>query len=94
MMQRLSFEPSTVKNQDKCPLFNSIPAEVRTLILAFALAPFEDPDPVAEFEENTSFKRPNYSVPCKIDAAVLRTCRRIYLEAWFLPLTLSQQIFY
>ena len=90
----LAFDSNSVHDQEECRLFTVLPAEIRDLIFAFTLAPFEDPDPAARFDVDTCFKRPNYSAPHKSDTALLRTCKRIYSEAWFRPWTASEQTFY
>ena len=85
---------NSANSQDFSPLFNKLPPETRELICSYALAPFEDASLEAQFNDDTCFKRPNYSAHLKHDTMLLRTCRRIYSEAWHLPWTTRQQVFY
>jgi hypothetical protein len=77
--------------QSDSPLFNRLPAEVRTAIYSLALTDYLDPDPAKRYEANTLFTRPSYSAPRRTDTSLLRTCRAIYSEAWFLPFVLREQ---
>lgn len=77
--------------QSKSPLFNRIPPEVRTAIYSLALTDYLDPDPAKRYEADTLFTRPAYSSPRRTDTSLLRTCRAIYSEAWFLPFVLREQ---
>ena len=74
--------------QDESPLFNTLPAEVRTEIFSLALADYPDE---ARYDLETYYSRPSYFAPRKSDTRLLRTCRAIYSEAWFLPFVLKEQ---
>ncbi|KAF1986734.1 hypothetical protein K402DRAFT_302140, partial [Aulographum hederae CBS 113979] len=78
--------------QDQSPLFSVIPAEVRNEIFAYALVDFEDTS--KQYETGTYYTRPNYTAPRKSETALLRTCQRIYREAWFRPWTSAEHAFY
>ncbi|KAK0706007.1 hypothetical protein B0T26DRAFT_725198 [Lasiosphaeria miniovina] len=80
-----------IQAQAQSPLFSMIPPEVRSDIFAFALADYADPSPDAHYEAETCFTRPAYFAPRKTDTRLLRTCRAVYHEAWFLPFTMREQ---
>ncbi|KEY68206.1 hypothetical protein S7711_04743 [Stachybotrys chartarum IBT 7711] len=73
--------------QDASPLFRRLPAEVRRDIFSLALAEYPDPSPAKQYGPQTCYTRPAYSSPRRCDTALLRTCRAVYREAWFLPFT-------
>ncbi|TKA46686.1 hypothetical protein B0A55_12871, partial [Friedmanniomyces simplex] len=79
-------------NQSASPLFSLLPRELRDLIWAFATAPFEDP--TAPFEENAYYYRPGHTAHLKTDTTLLRTCRRIWLEANAFPMLQAEHSFY
>lgn len=76
----------SVNAQHDCPLFNGrIPSEIRTLIFEYAVTPAPDmPNP---WDTNTHYSRPGFRCPSRRSTALLRTCRRIYLETHHLPAT-------
>ncbi|KAI9719021.1 MAG: hypothetical protein M1828_006397 [Chrysothrix sp. TS-e1954] len=90
----LAFEPGSINAQEDCPFFRRLPGEARDLIFQYALAQYENQDPAKRFDMDTCYKRPNYSASYICDTRLLRTCRRIYTEAWFRPWTSFQHIFY
>ncbi|KAG7291221.1 hypothetical protein NEMBOFW57_001233 [Staphylotrichum longicolle] len=77
--------------QDQSPLFSRIPAELRSEIFALALADYPDPSPDSRYAAETCYTRPSYFAPRKSDTRLLRTCRAVYQEAWFLPFVLREQ---
>jgi len=77
--------------QDDCPLFNRFPAEIREHIFTLALADFPDPDAENRYESDTYYTRPAYFAPRKSDTRLLRTCRAVYNETWFLPFIMREQ---
>lgn len=77
--------------QDESPLFSRIPAELRSEIFALALADYPDPSPDSRYAAETCYTRPSYFAPRKSDTRLLRTCRAVYQEAWFLPFILREQ---
>ncbi|KAI9372239.1 hypothetical protein BJX61DRAFT_534100 [Aspergillus egyptiacus] len=78
--------------QSESPLFTTLPAELRTEIFTYALSPYEDPQ--ARYQKHTYWTRPGSSAPLTTCTALLRTCKAIYAETWFLPFALSEHTFY
>lgn len=76
--------------QTASPIFSQLPAEVRTAIWSLALTDYLDPDPTKRYEADTLFTRPAYSAPRRTDTSLLRTCRAVYRESWFLPFILRE----
>ena len=72
-------------DQSQSPLFGKIPGEIRNKIFTYALSIYEDQS--RAYDENTSYRRPGYTAPHKIDYTLLQTCQKIYTEAWFVPMT-------
>jgi hypothetical protein len=68
-------------------LFSLIPPEIRHEIFTYALSDFPDPSPDSRYSSQTCYTRPSYFAPRKSDLRLLRTCRAVYREAWFLPFT-------
>lgn len=77
--------------QEQSPLFSRIPPELRHEIFSLALADFPDPSVENRYEANTCYTRPSYFAPRKSDIRLLRTCRAVYSEAWFLPFVMREQ---
>lgn len=78
--------------QSQSALFSILPGEIRNHIWNYALAEYQDETQL--YDDATCYKRPEYFAPQKTDTTLLRTCKRIYQEAWFLPWTNAEQIFY
>jgi len=78
--------------QDQSPLFSIIPAEIRDQIFTLALIQCEDQNEV--YDDDTCYKRPGYLAHKRIYTDLLRSCKRVYNEAWFLPWTNSEHVFY
>lgn len=78
-------------SQDKSPLFARIPPEIRSEIFALVLTDFPDPSPATRYAAETCYTRPSYFSPRRSDTRLLRTCRAVYREAWFLPFVLREQ---
>lgn len=77
--------------QKASPLFTVIPPELRSQIFSLALADFPDPSADRRYAAETCYTRPSYFAPRKSDARLLRTCRAVYGETWFLPFLLREQ---
>ncbi|KAK5681704.1 hypothetical protein LTS10_006237 [Elasticomyces elasticus] len=73
-------------------LFSILPQELRDLIWAFATAPFEDSS--AKFEDTEYYYRPGHTARLRTDTALLRTCRRVWLEANAMPMLQAEHSFY
>lgn len=82
----------TPEPQVDSPLFQELPAEVRSNIFTYALTDYPDPSPDKAYGQSTCYTRPSYFAPRKSDTALLQTCRRAYQECWFLPFLLREQI--
>lgn len=74
-------DPVKPKAQTNCPLFTSIPVEIRHMIYSYLLT---TPEPIEKPQKHLGPKETalldNYSPIPNIDAAILRTCRLIYNE--------------
>lgn len=86
----IEFNRSNFCEQVQSPLFSVFPGEIRDRIFAYTLAEFEDTS--AAFDNNSCYRRPEYAAPRRSDTALLRTCQRVYQEAFFYPFTLAEQI--
>jgi hypothetical protein len=83
MVQKLdNLEPSECLVQEQSPLFGVIPAEVRDQIFSYCLAEQDGKEKITKEEY---YYRPDYTHYQCIDTALLRTCRRIYLETRTIP---------
>lgn len=83
---------SAYLEQAQSPLFSIIPPEIREEIFSYALADFEDTD--RPYQVNTYWARPGYHAPRRSCTKLLRTCKRVYAEAWHLPFALSEHAAY
>ena len=79
-------------DQDVSPLFNVLPGEIRDLIYAYTLSDFEDLTHPYDLE--TCYRRPGYMAARKTETSLVRTCQKIYSEAWFLVWTQAQHTFF
>ncbi|KAI9651737.1 MAG: hypothetical protein M1831_000487 [Alyxoria varia] len=79
-------------DQSECPLFSTIPGELRDIIFDYALSEYEDTS--RPYNEQTCYRRPDYHAPRRIDTDLLRTCQAIHREAWFRPWTNAEHVFF
>jgi hypothetical protein len=79
-----------IEPQEGSPLFSLLPPEIRTKIFTFAPSDYEDTE--SPYNIDTYYSRPSYFAPRKTSTELLRTCRAIYRETWFLPFILREQI--
>ena len=86
----IDFNRDNFCDQAQSTLFSVLPGEIRDRIFAFALAEFEDKS--VTYDSNTCYRRPEYGAPRRSDTALLRTCQRVYEEAFFYPFALAEQI--
>ena len=70
-------------SQTACILFR-IPAELRNQIFELALEEYEDMS--RAYCRETYYCRPGFQAPRRIDVALLRTCKRVWLETRVLPI--------
>ncbi len=82
----------TTFNPQSNSLLLTLPPEIRSEIFSYALAPFEDTSKA--YQKHTYWTRPGYSAPLKTHTELLRTCKRVYTETWFLPFALAEHSFY
>lgn len=88
MLQKLQNVPCNPQLQS--PLFNKIPPEIRNHIFAYVLA---EQDSAEAIPESSYIYRPEYTCYRYIDTALLRTCRKIWLETYALPrINLTERI--
>ena len=85
----IEFERDNYREQTQSPLFQ-IPGEIRDRIYSYVLAEFEDTSTI--FDNDSCYRRPEYAAPRRSDTALLRTCQRVYQEAFFYPFALAEQI--
>ncbi|KAI9163685.1 hypothetical protein HJFPF1_05307 [Paramyrothecium foliicola] len=78
--------------QHDSPLFGMLPAEIRSYIFKYALTDYPDPSPDKRYNAMTCYTRPAYFAPSKTDTQLLRTCRAVYNECWFMPLVLREHM--
>ena len=83
---------SDFNSQVQSPLFSTVPGEIRNLIYHFVLSEYEDSNEL--YNDDTCYKRPGYFAPRRTDTVLLRTCQRIYCEAWFIPWSSRQHTIY
>ncbi|KAI4740150.1 hypothetical protein E4T50_09409 [Aureobasidium sp. EXF-12298] len=88
----ISITTDSAHEQSQSALFSILPGEIRNHIWNYALAEYQDETQL--YDDATCYKRPEYLAPRKTETMLLRTCKRIYQEAWFLPWTNAEQIFY
>ena len=81
---------SPANPQIKSPLLAVIPPEIRREIWSFVLADFTDPDAKAKYDQLTYYSKPYCSAPRKSDTTLLRACRLIFQETWFIPFSLRE----
>jgi hypothetical protein len=83
----LAASSTSFDSQDASPLFALLPPELRNTIFKLALAPYPDTSVPALPFDSPAF-RPETEYPCVQDVALLRVCRRIYLETYSIPAAL------
>jgi len=77
--------------QTDSPLFNGrIPGEVRDRIFEYVLTEDED----ISYDHNTHYTRPGYESHTSLLTNLLLTCRRVYIEAYHLPLINLEHVFW
>jgi len=91
-LKPLVFDAETTNDQDQSSLFAILPGEIRDQFWAYALTDYEDK--TAIYDDTTCYKRPNYLARRRTDTELLRTCKRTYQEAWFLPWASAEHAFY
>ncbi|KAK6528522.1 hypothetical protein TWF281_009763 [Arthrobotrys megalospora] len=87
---RLTFSKN-ISPQSSSPLF-SLPGELRNLIWEYVLTPYNDP--TRAYPSSTCYARPDFFAPLTSSVSLLRTCKAIYFETWYLPWTTAELCFY
>lgn len=85
------------EEQKQSPLFSLLPSEIRREIFAYALtsAPEATGTTSAQSaDQDACVARPGYEAGHRIWTELLRTCKRVYMEAWLMPFTCSEHAFY
>jgi hypothetical protein len=79
-----------IDDQRGSSLFSVLPPEIRNRIFTFACTAFE----TIPYTPKDWFYRPGYHAHWVISTTLLATCKRIYLEAFSLPLRLNEHTFW
>ena len=88
-------KPLTVNPQLSSPFYNGrIPAEIRDQIFLYALSEYTKDDPGSQYSVSTNYTRPGYTGMRKVCIALLLTCRKVYLETYFLPPKMKEHVFW
>lgn len=74
-----SLDLSHPNSQDQSPLYSIIPAELRLSIYELVLISYPDPNQPYPFKSH--YYRPGYTAVKKTDVALLRACKKAYIEA-------------
>lgn len=85
---RSRLNDGTLNPQKDCSLFNRLPTELRMMIFQYVLAAQDDIS--KPYPYNRYYNRPGYNYHKTISTALLRTCRRIYLETYLYPVSLNE----
>ena len=79
-------------DQRQSPLFSLLPSEIREEIFAFVLSSYDDT--TRAYDKETYWARPGHYGPRHVSSDLLRTCKRIYTEAWFMPFIYAEHTEY
>ncbi|EQB53412.1 hypothetical protein CGLO_06849 [Colletotrichum gloeosporioides Cg-14] len=72
------YKATACNPQLQCPLFSTLPGEIRNEIFALALVQSEDSEKA--YPEDSYWYRPGFSGPRKSSSALLQTCKAAYFE--------------
>jgi hypothetical protein len=88
--------PLAINPQSSSPFYNGrIPPEIRNAIFDYALTEYTKADPASsQYMKNTNYTRPGYTGKKTVDVALLRICRRTYLETYHLPPVKKEHVFW
>ncbi|KAH7079995.1 hypothetical protein BKA63DRAFT_463978 [Paraphoma chrysanthemicola] len=91
-----NIENDPVRNQVQCPLFFTLPKELRDIVFEYALTDCKSHsiETLALRNPGRLRIRPSKTSTNDIAVNLLRTCRAVYLETWTLPLSLNPYIIY
>jgi len=91
-VERITFSPGSQLDQEQSPLLWKLPLEIQREVFSYALTDYEDL--TNPYDLQTCYRRPDYLGPRRTDTALLRTCQRVYNEAWSMPWLNAQQTFF
>ncbi|OHE95774.1 hypothetical protein CORC01_08915 [Colletotrichum orchidophilum] len=74
-----SIDVSTYDHQLQCPLFGTLPGEIRNEIFALALVQYEEEGPSA-YPVDSYWYRPGFTGPRRSSCSLLRACKLAYAE--------------
>ena len=83
---------SHMLGQRQSPLFEVLPAEIRTRIFEYALTPYEST--CNPYAPNRYYYRPGYQSDPQQDLDLLRTCKRIFQEARLMPVSQAEHTYW
>jgi len=83
-----TIDPNTIDNQDNSPLLRDLPSEIRISIFSLVLTAYYDK--TKPYDKRGRFYRPGYEFRTKVDCRLLFTCKRIWLEARLLLLSVNE----
>ena len=83
---------SHMLDQGQSPLFEVLPAEIRTRIFEYALTPYEST--CNPYAQNRYYYRPGYQSDPNQDLNLLRSCKRIFQEARLMPVSQAEHTFW
>lgn len=89
-----SLRDQPYNKQEECPLFGTIPREVRDLVYEFAMTDCTSHPPNCDNVFRRDMSSRNLPKPTDIALSFLQTCRAVYLEAYKLPFLLNPLIIY
>lgn len=84
------FALKDVHPQLQSPLFGILPPEIRKMIFTFVLTDCERTMLSADGKKKLYFHHHIHEHSRRTDTEVLRTCKRIFQETWFLPFALAK----
>ena len=84
--------PSAANPQEESAFFTVLPVEIRTQLYIHMLSEYDDL--TKPYPRNSYYFRPDFQYAPQIDTALLKTCRRVYLETCLLPVSLATHCFW
>lgn len=75
-----TIDVSTYDNQLQCPLFGTLPGEIRNEIFALALVQFSEEEEGSAYPKDSYWYRPGFTGPRKSSSSLLRACKLAYVE--------------
>lgn len=85
-----TFPLKDAQSQLQSPLFGILPAEIRKMIFTFALTDYERTIFSADGKKKLYFHHRIHEHTRRTDTGLLRTCKRIFHETWFMPFAFAK----